>query len=153
MKVIYISIIDDLKDVNIKNDNVDVSVKMDDGYTYTLSFATPKHLRFLMDKDKIDYNRPGYPFIFVKKLTREIIERTIQAFAEEDGGYWLKLYHFGGSLGIIDENTFDQLKAKRIERRKELDELDELDDESDEFELELDELLAELDGLLDEFNE
>jgi hypothetical protein len=106
-----------------------------------------------MDKDKIDYNRPGYPFILVKKLTPEIIEQTIQAFAEENDGYWLKLYHFGGSLGIIDENTFDQLKAKRIERRKELDELDKLDDESNEFELELDELLIELDELLDEFNE
>ena len=162
MKVTYIRILDDLENMDIENDNVDVFVQTDDGYTYTLSLATPKHLQFLMDKEEIDYTRPGYPFIVVNKLTPEIIEQAVKAFAEEDGGYWLKVYHFGGSLGIIDESTFDQLKSKRSNRRRKLDgfldELDELKlDKLDELgeldELELDELLAKFDGFLDEFNE
>jgi hypothetical protein len=151
MKLIDICILDDENEIDIENDNVDVCVNTDDEYTYTLSFATPKHLQFLIDKDKLDYSRPGYPFIVVNKLTPEIIEQAVKAFIEEDGGYWLKVYHFAGSIGIIDESTFDQLKAKRIERREELDRLDNLISYSDE--LELDELLDELDGLLDEFND
>ena len=147
MKVINISILDDLKEIDIENDNVDVSVKTDEPYTYVLSVATPQHLQFLINKDKRGYAKPGYPFILVNKLTPEIIEEALKAFAEEDGGYWLKIYYFGGSIGIIDESTFDRLKAKRNE------ELNELPDIGDMDELELDELLEEFNGLLDEFND
>nr|YP_010133834.1 hypothetical protein KYW68_pgp006 [Fistulifera saprophila]QWM93324.1 hypothetical protein [Fistulifera saprophila] len=96
-------------------------VETDDGYTYVLSLTTTKHLQYLMDKDKTEYYGPGYPFIIVNKLTPEIIEQAIKDFAE-DGGYWLKVYHFAGSSGLIDESIFDQLKAKNIEDFDELDE-------------------------------
>lgn len=145
MKVINVRIPYDWKDIIVFNVNIDVFVDTDDGYTYKLSLATPKRLQFLMEKEKMDYYGSGYPFTLVNKLTPEIIEQAVKAFAEEDGGYWLKVYHFGGSIGIIDETTFDQLKAKRIKKEKELYELNEYP-YIDELELD------QFDGLLDEFN-
>lgn len=112
---------DDLKETDVENGNINVSVKTDDGYTYKLNFATPKHLQFLMDKEKTDYCGPGYPFILVNKLTTEIVEQAVKSFAEENEGYWLKLYHFGGWRGAIDESIFDQIKAKQIEEEEEND--------------------------------
>ena len=113
MKVINIEFYYDWEDVDIENDNIDVFVKTDDGFNYVLSLATPKNIQFLMDKDEIDYEGPGYPCIIVNKLTPEIVEQAIKAFAEKDGGYWLKFYHFGGCRGMIDESIFDQLKEKK----------------------------------------
>jgi hypothetical protein len=118
MKVLDICILDDLKEINIESYNIDVFVQIDDGYTYKLSFATPKYLEFYMDKEKMDYYEPGPPFIIVNKLTPEIIEQAIKAFAKEAGGYWLKVYHFAGWSGAIDESIFDQLKAKQIEEQE-----------------------------------
>ena len=141
MKVMNIFILDDLKEIDIENDNIDVSVETDEGDVYTVSLATPKHLQFLISKDKLGYTKPGYPFILVNKLTPEIIEQAVKAFAEEDAGYWLKIYYFGGSIGIIDESTFDQLKTKRNEELNELNELTDIDE------------LDEFNGLLDEFND
>ena len=125
MKVINIDIVEDLENMDIENGNIDVFVKTDDGYDYVLSLATPKNIQFLMDKEKMEYYGPGYPFIIVNKLTPEIIEQAVKAFAEKDGGYWLKFYHFGGCGGMIDESIFDQIKAKPAKRREKLDELDE----------------------------
>lgn len=119
MEIKNIDIPYDLEAIDIENDNVDVFVETDDGYTYIRSFATPKHLQFLMDKEKMDYEEPGYPFIIVNKLTKEIIEQAIKAFAQEADRYWLKIYHFAGQAGAIDESIFDQIKAKRLQKLKE----------------------------------
>jgi hypothetical protein len=124
MKVVNIRISDDWKGIDIENDNIDVCVDTEDGYTYTLNFTTPKNLQFLMEKEKMDYYGPDYPFIVVNKLTPEIIEQAVKAFAEEAEGYWLKVYHFGGPNGIIGENLFDQLKAKHIKEEREFNKLD-----------------------------
>lgn len=102
-------------------------VDTDDGYTYVLSLATVKDLQFLIEKDKPSYLSPGYPFVVVNKLILENIEQTVKVFTEEDNVYWLKIYHFRGCLGVIDENIFDPLKAKHIKRRQELDK-DEFDE-------------------------
>ena len=56
----------------------------------------------------------------MKKLTKEIIEEAIHAYAENADGYWLKVYHFAG----------DQLKAKKIKQKKESAEFDKLDQRS-----------------------
>jgi hypothetical protein len=56
----------------------------------------------------------GHPFILVQKLTKEIIEETIKAYAK-DNAYWLKLYHFTGK---IDMDVFDKLQAEHIELLK-----------------------------------
>jgi hypothetical protein len=110
-----------LEDItDIENDNIDVFVELGDGYTYIVTVATAKNIESIMDQEKINYFEPGYPFIIVKKLTKDIIEETLKAYAEEDDGYWLKLYHFAYD---IDKTVFDQLQAEHI---KELDELEEL---------------------------
>ena len=121
MKVINIWNPYDLESMDIENDEIDVFVDTDDGYTYTLSLGTPKNSQFLMDTRKMDYTGPGYPPIFVTKLTPEIIEETIKAFSEENNGYWLKFYHFGGCSGYMNESIFDQIKSKHLEKRKDLD--------------------------------
>ena len=100
---------------------VDVFVELEDGYTYnTVVVGTAKNMVSLMDKEKMNFSEPGDPFIIVRKLTKEIIEEAIQAYAENDA-YWLKFYHFGGE---VDMAVFNQLQTDHIEYLKELDELD-----------------------------
>lgn len=53
----------------------------------------------------------------MNKLTPEIVEQAVQAFAEdEDNRYWLKVYGFSGWQGAIDESIFDPLKADHIKK-------------------------------------
>jgi len=109
---------------DIENYNVDVFVELEDGYTCTVVVGTAKNLEWLMDKEKKNFFEPGHPFVIVKKITKEVIEETIRAYAEEDNGYWLKLHHFAGD---IDMSVFDKLQAEHEEHLKKLDELAELD--------------------------
>ena len=110
-----------LEDItDIENSNIDVFVELEDGYTYTVVVATVKNIESLMDKEKMNYFEPGYSFIIVKKLTKEIISEAIEAYASDEA-YWLKLYHFAGE---IDTAVFNQLQAEHMEYLKELDELD-----------------------------
>jgi predicted nucleotidyltransferase len=110
-----------LEDItDIENSNIDVFVELEDAYTYTVVVATAKNIESLMDKEKINYFEPGYPFIIVKKLTKEIITEAIEAYASDDA-YWLKLYHFAGK---INKTVFNTLQAEHTEYLKELDELD-----------------------------
>lgn len=46
--------------------------------------ATAKNIESLMNKERINYFEPGYPFIIVKKLTKEIIYESIQAYASDE---------------------------------------------------------------------
>ena len=110
-----------LEDItDIENSNIDVFVELEDSYTYTVVVATAKNIESLMDKEKINYFEPGYPFIIVKKLTKEIITEAIEAYASDDA-YWLKLYHFAGK---INKTIFNTLQVEHTEYLKELDELD-----------------------------
>jgi hypothetical protein len=98
-----------LEDItDIENSNIDVFVELEDAYTYTVVVATAKNIESLMDKEKMNYFEPGYPFIIVKKLTKEIITEAIEAYASDDA-YWLKLYHFAEK---VDTAVFNQLQAK-----------------------------------------
>lgn len=108
---------------DIENYNVDVFVELEDGYTCTVVVGTAKNLEWLIEKEKKNFFGPSHPFIIVKKITKEIIEETIQAYAENNG-YWLKLYHFASK---IDMSVFDKLQAEHEEHLKELDELDQLE--------------------------
>ena len=110
-----------LEDItDIENDNIDVFVDLEDGYTYTVVVATAKNIESLMDKEKVNYFEPGHPFIIVKKLTKEIIYEAIEAYASDEA-YWLKLYHFAGN---VDTAVFNQLQAEHMDYLKELEELD-----------------------------
>ena len=46
--------------------------------------ATVKNIESLMDKGKMNYFELGYPFIIVKKLTKEIINEAIEVYASDD---------------------------------------------------------------------
>ena len=110
-----------LEDItDIENSDIDVFVELEDAYMYTVVVATAKNIESLMDNERMNYFEPGYPFILVKKLTKEIISETIEAYASEEA-YWLKLYHFAGKVNTA---VLNQLQAEHIEYLKELDELD-----------------------------
>uniref|UniRef100_UPI004056DA66 hypothetical protein n=1 Tax=Candidatus Electrothrix sp. TaxID=2170559 RepID=UPI004056DA66 len=100
--------------MNIENSNIDVFVELEDAYTYTVVVATAKNIESLMDKERMNYFEPGYPFIIVKKL---IIYEAIQAYASDEA-YWLKLDHFAGK---VDTAVFNQLQAEHMNYLKELD--------------------------------
>ncbi len=87
-----------------------------------------------MQEDNLSYFRPGYPFILVKALTKDVIEDIIRVYVEEEDGYWLRLYHFAEK---IKPTMFDTLQAEHSQELEELDrsdDSDESDDSEDEFE-------------------
>ena len=113
MKIRKIEFITEIKDVY--NDNVDVFVENEDGYTYVMNVVTPQDLLDEMNQEKSNYIEPGAVQIIVKKLTEEIVREAIEAYAE-DNRYWLKLHQFADA---IDISILNKLEA---EHRKEWEE-------------------------------
>ena len=101
-KIIFPTQLKDIKDID--DDNIDVFVELDDGYSYTVVVATYKNIVSQMDKTKNEFLEPGSPFIIVKRLTKEIIEQAIKSFAKDDA-YWLKLHHLSAEFDISTLNT------------------------------------------------
>lgn len=64
---------------------------LENGRNYVLVVGTPKNLLRLMENEKSDFLSPGDPIVIVKKITKEVIEETIPAYAEDDA-YCLKFY-------------------------------------------------------------
>ena len=107
MLVKNISFVIPLTDIeDIYDDNIDVGVELEDGSEYTVMIATPKNFLTLMNKNEMDFLEPGCPFIIVRKLTMEVIEKAIHAHLQDDA-YWLKLHHFSAN---IDSDMFDKLQ-------------------------------------------
>ena len=96
---------------------MDVSVNLENGRNYVLVVGTPKNLLRLMEKEKSDFLSPGDPIVIVKKMTKEVIEQAIKAYAEDDA-YCLKFYS-----AELDTKTLDILKDRSIARDKLLDDL------------------------------
>ena len=118
MKVESITFLSDLEDVeDIFDDNIDVSVNLENGRNYVLVVGTPKNLLRLMENEKSDFLSPGDPIVIVKKITKEVIEEIIQAYAEDDA-YCLKFYS-----AELDTKTLDVLKDRYIARYKLIDDL------------------------------
>lgn len=118
MKVESITFLSDLNDVkDIFDDNIDVSVNLENGQNYVLVVGTPKNLVRLMENEKSDFLSPGDPIVIVKKMTKEVIEQAIKAYAEDDA-YYLKFYS-----AELDTKTLDILKDRSIARSKLLDDL------------------------------
>ena len=118
MKVESITFLSDLKDVkDIFDDNMDVSVNLENGKNYVVVVGTPKNLLRLMENEKSDFLSPGDPIIIVKKMTKEVVEEAIRAYAE-DSAYFLKFYS-----AELDTKTLDILKDRSIARDKLLDDL------------------------------
>ena len=103
--------------IDIFDDNLDVSVKLDDGHDYILVVATAKTLLTLMNNEKSDFLSPGEPMVIVRKLTRKTVEDAIEAYAEKNG-YYLKFY-----AASLDIKTLDVLRDRAIARNKLLDDL------------------------------
>jgi hypothetical protein len=118
MKFESITFLSDLKDVeDIFDDNIDVAVKLDDGHESIVVVATQKNLLTLMNNEKSDFLSPGDPMIIVRKLTKEVVEEAIQAYAENNG-YYLKFY-----AAEFDIKTLNVLKERKVARSKLLDDL------------------------------
>ncbi|MGB7605592.1 MAG: hypothetical protein WBL93_08970 [Lutisporaceae bacterium] len=96
IKIEYPTQLSELKD--IKDDNIDVFVELDDGITYTVVVSTPKNYYSYMEKENIDFYC-GVPDVIVKEITHDNIERAIIKYAE-DNAYWLKYYHLAGEVNV-----------------------------------------------------
>jgi hypothetical protein len=83
-------------EIDPKNDNVDVLLHLDDGRSYTFVVATPNNIYWCMDNEGNDYFF-GQPPLFVRRLTRESVERALGVLLKEPR--WLEVY---GSLQIGD---------------------------------------------------
>lgn len=127
MLVRNIRILDEITD--IENDSIDVCVDSEDGYTFTVSIATTKHLLQRMDEEKSNFVNPNELSIVVRKLTQEIITEALEAYAE-DNAFWLKLHQFAHE---IDISVFDKLQAKHVKESIEFDLLSGLDDLEEEI--------------------
>jgi len=94
-----------------------VAVKLNDGHEYIVVVATQKNLLTLMDNEKSDFLSPGNPMIIVRKLTKEVVEEAIEAYAK-DNKYYLKFYaaHF-------DMKPLNVLKDRKVARSQLLEEL------------------------------
>ena len=99
---------------DLENDNVDVSIELEDGREYNVLVVTYKNILSLMNDEESDFLFPMGPMIVVKELNMENIERAIEAYAEDDAD-WLKLYHLATS---IDTKTFNALTDRWFERTK-----------------------------------
>jgi len=86
---------------NIFDDITDGSVKLENGHTYVVVVATPKYLLSLMDDEKSDFLSPGDPMIVVRKLTKEVVEKAIEAYAEDEA-YYLKFYAADLAVKTLD---------------------------------------------------
>ena len=95
------------------NDNMDVFVEIEDGTVFTFVVWTPANFYDQMDRDDVDYLMPGRPPIVVRKLTDENIRNAMEAFLEENNGYWFKVYYLAGD----NDGAFDmKLMDESIER-------------------------------------
>ena len=90
-----------------ENNIIDVFVELDNDSTYTVTLVAAKTIECLMGEEKLNYFEAGYPCIIVKELTQEIIEKAVTAYAEDNNGYWLKLYHFA-RYRYINKTVFDE---------------------------------------------
>ena len=129
MRVESINFLGPIEDIeDIFDYNMDVSINLENGQNYVVVVGTPKNLLKLMANEKSDFLSPGDPIVIVKKMTKEVVEEAIQAYAEDDG-YYLKFYS-----AELDTKTLDVLKNRSIARDKFLDHLIEKDESIDDIE-------------------
>jgi hypothetical protein len=118
MKVESINFLSPIEDIDdIFDDNMDVSVNLENGLNYVVVVGTPKNLLRLMENEKSNFLSPGDPIVVVKKMTKEVVEEAIQAYADDDAHY-LKFY-----AAELDIKTLNVLKDRYIARDKFLDDL------------------------------
>jgi len=68
---------------DLLNDALDVLVTLEndsDQFGYVVEVTTPQFLSTLMEKQKMKFLPPDYPFILVSKLTNNTIRVAIESF-------------------------------------------------------------------------
>jgi len=85
---------------------------LDNQREYIVTVITPQNLLSLMNKKRVNFLEPGAPFVFVRELTKEIIEEAINAHAEFFDAYWLKYHHF---VNKIKHEMFEELQKNEDE--------------------------------------
>ena len=106
----FLGLIEDIDD--IFDSNMDVSVNLENGRNYVVVVGTLKNLLRLMENEKSDFLSPEDPIVIIKKMTKEVAEEAIQAYAEDDA-YCLKFYS-----AELDTKTLDVLKDRSIAKDK-----------------------------------
>jgi hypothetical protein len=114
MKVESINFLSHIEEID---DIFDVSANLENGLNYVVVVGTPKNLLRLMENEKSNFLSPGDPIVVVKKMTKEVVEEAIQAYADDEAHY-LKFY-----AAELDIKTLDVLKDRSIARDKFLDDL------------------------------
>jgi hypothetical protein len=118
MKIETITFFTDLEDIeDIFDYNMDMAVQLEDGHKYIVVVATQKNLLTLMDNEKSDFLSPGDPMIIVRKFTKEVVQKAIEAYAKNQA-YYLKFY-----AADLDIKTLNVLNDRYIARSKFLDDL------------------------------
>ena len=102
---------------DIEDSNSDVLVEFENGQDSIVGVGTPKNLLSLMNNEKSDCLSPGDPVIVGKQFTKEIIEKTIQAYAADDA-YWLKFYASDRNVKILDAIKIDKGEEAILENLK-----------------------------------
>lgn len=109
----------DLEYVDVLNGNIDVYVTLPDKFELLILVGTPRSLQYLMDEEGADFYNPGRPWIFVRKLTKEIIYEAIKAYIEsEPDAYWLKLHYFAPR---IDPAIFNQMRDQELKMQQDFE--------------------------------
>ncbi|WP_321386384.1 hypothetical protein [uncultured Enterococcus sp.] len=99
MKVVnieYPTTLDKIDDIT--DDNIDIFVTLDDGYTYTLIVSTLKNVGTLMNEK--GYSEPGWAqqLIIVEELNEELIKIAVEAYAKDNDGRYLKISYLTTSI-------------------------------------------------------
>ncbi|WP_109488096.1 hypothetical protein [Occallatibacter savannae] len=84
-----IEFLSDVNEIDPDNDNIDVSVTLDDGHVYTFLLATPNNIYRCMENEGVGYFF-GSPAIFVRRLTLSNVREAIEAVVKEPK--WLEIY-------------------------------------------------------------
>ncbi|MCM3274293.1 hypothetical protein [Paenibacillus elgii] len=108
---------------DIENDNIDVIVELEDGFSYTVVVTTPKNLMWYMNKENLNYIPASSLEIIVSSLTETNIYQAIENFSQGDA-FWLKLYY----LTSISKDVFDHEKID-----KELQDIKRFNDELEKY--------------------
>ncbi|MGC6767334.1 hypothetical protein [Enterococcus sp. LJL51] len=111
MKVLnieYPTTLDKIEDIT--DDNIDVFVELEDGFSYTVIVSTVQNIAKFMEEK--GYSSPGWvqQLIVVTELKEDLIKKAIEAYAEEHA-YWLKFTHL--STGYYLEDLDRMLEKER----------------------------------------
>ncbi|MBP1046772.1 hypothetical protein I6N96_10890 [Enterococcus sp. BWM-S5] len=109
----YPTTLDKIEDIT--NDNIDVFVDLEDGFTCTIVVSTAKNIEMYMKEN--GYSTPGWvqQLIVVEKLEETLIRKAIEAYAEDDA-YWLKVTFL--VTGLDKEYLQDKMERINLSNQK-----------------------------------